>query len=93
MTIFIHFVTNWLYAYKSRRQKPRNSARLTAADEVVKLMIGEMFVCFMSVGHKQAVASDFNFCINHVEIEQSDDVKYLGVYLESKLSRKIHIEN
>ena len=47
----------------------------------------------MSVGHKQAVASDFNFCINHVEIEQSDNVKYLGVYLESKLSWKTHIEN
>ena len=40
----------------------------------------------------QAAASDFNLCINYIKIEQSDNVKYLGVHLDSKLSWKIHIE-
>ena len=46
----------------------------------------------MSVGNKQAAKSDFNLCINHIKIEQSDHVKYLSVHLDSKLSWKIHVE-
>ena len=46
----------------------------------------------MLVGNKQAAESDFNLCINHIKIEQSDHVKYLGVHLDSKLSWKIYIE-
>ena len=46
----------------------------------------------MLVGNKQAAKSDFNLCMNHIKIEQSDHVKYLGVHLDSKLSWKIHIE-
>ena len=46
----------------------------------------------MLVGNKQAAESDFNLCINHIKIEQSDHVKYLGVHLDSKLSWKNYIE-
>ena len=41
--------------------------------------------CFMLVGNKQAAESDFNLCINHIKIEQSDHVKNLGVHLDSKI--------
>ena len=38
------------------------------------------------------MTSDFNLCLNHFKIEQSDSVKYLSVHLNSKLSWKTHIE-
>ena len=46
----------------------------------------------MSVENKQAMASDFNPHTNHLKVEQSENVKCLGVQLNSKLSRKAHIE-
>ena len=57
-----------------------------------KLTINYIKSCFILVGNKQAAESDFNLCINHIKIEQSDQVKRLGVHLDSKLSWKIHIE-
>ena len=57
-----------------------------------KLTINYKKSCFMLVGNKQAAESDFNLCINHIKIEQSDHVQYLGVHFDSKLSWKIHIE-
>ena len=51
-----------------------------------KLTINYKTSCFMLVGNKQAAVSAFNLCINHIKIEQSDNVKYLGVHLDSKLS-------
>ena len=57
-----------------------------------KLTLNYKKSCFMLVGNKQAAASDFNLCINHIKIEQTDNVKYLDVHLDSKLSSKIHIE-
>ena len=57
-----------------------------------KLTINYKKSCFMLVGNKQAAESDVNLCINHIKIEQSDQVKRLGVHLDSKISWKIHIE-
>ena len=57
-----------------------------------KLTIDYKKSCFMLVGNKQTAESDFNLCINHIKIEQSDQVKRLGVHLDSKISWKIHIE-
>ena len=45
----------------------------------------------MIEGNKNAAASSFKLPINHNLIEETDNVKYLGVHLDNKLSRKIHI--
>ena len=50
-----------------------------------KLTINYKKSSFMLLRNKQAAESDFNLCINHIQIEQSDHVKYLGVHLDSKL--------
>ena len=47
-----------------------------------KLTINYKTSCFMLVGNKRAAKSDFNLCINHIKIEQSDHVKYLGVHFD-----------
>ena len=45
----------------------------------------------MIVGNKNAAVSSSKLSINHNLIEETDDVKYLGVHLDNKLSWKIHI--
>ena len=39
-----------------------------------KLTINYKKSCFMLAGNKHVAASDFNLCINHIKIEQSDNV-------------------
>ena len=51
-----------------------------------KLMINCKKTCIVLLGNKQAAASNFNLCVNHTKIKPSDNVKYLGVHLDSKLS-------
>ena len=40
----------------------------------------------MIIGKKTQVAADFKPSINHILIEQTDNLRYLGVYLDNKLS-------
>ena len=40
----------------------------------------------MIVGNKNAAVSSFKLSINHNLIEETDNVKYLGVHLDIKLS-------
>ena len=47
---------------------------------------------FMIVGNKNAAVSSFELCINHNLIEETDNVKYLGVHVNNKSSWKIHID-
>ena len=46
----------------------------------------------MIVGNKNAAASSFKLSINHNLVEETDNVKYLGVHLDYKLSWKIDID-
>ena len=46
----------------------------------------------MIVGNKNAAVSSFKLSINHNLTEETDNVKYLGVHLDSKLSWKIHTD-
>ena len=46
----------------------------------------------MIVGNKNAAVASFKLSINHNLIEETDNVKYLGVYLDNKLSCKIRID-
>ena len=46
----------------------------------------------MIIGKKTQVATDFKLSINHNLIQQADNLRYLGVYLDNKLSWKSHIE-
>ena len=48
--------------------------------------------CYMIIGKKTQVATDFKPSINHNLIQQTDNLRYLGVYLDNKLSWKSHIE-
>ena len=45
----------------------------------------------MIVGNKNAAVSSFKLSLNNILIEETDNVKYLGVHLDNKLSWKIHI--
>ena len=47
---------------------------------------------FMIVGNKNAAVSSFKLSINNNLTEETDNVKYLGVHLDNKLSWKIHID-
>ena len=46
----------------------------------------------MIIGKKIQVATDFKPSINHNLIKQTDNLRYLGVYLDNELSWKSHIE-
>ena len=46
----------------------------------------------MIIGKKTQVATDFKPFINHNLIKQTDNLRYLGAYLDNKLSRKSHID-
>ena len=46
----------------------------------------------MIMGNKNAAVSSFKLSINNNLIEETDNVKYLGVHLDNKLSWKIHID-
>ena len=46
----------------------------------------------MIVGNKNAAVSSFNLSINNNLIEETDDVEFLGVHLDNKLSWKIHVD-
>ena len=48
--------------------------------------------CYMIIGKKTQVATDFKPSINHNLIQQTDNLRYLGIYLDNKLSWKSHIE-
>ena len=48
--------------------------------------------CYMIIGKKTQVVTDFKPSINHNLIKQTDNLRYLGVYFDNKLSRKSHIE-
>ena len=48
--------------------------------------------CYMIIGKKAQVATDFKPFIDHNLIKQTDDIRYLGVYLNNKLSWKSHIK-
>ena len=57
-----------------------------------KLTINYKKSYFMIVGKKNAAVSSFKLSINNNLIEETDNVKYLGVHLDNKLSWKIHID-
>ena len=57
-----------------------------------KLTINNKKSYFMIVGNKNAAVSSLKLSINNNLIEETDNVKYLGVHLVSKLSWKIHID-
>ena len=46
----------------------------------------------MIICEKTQVATDFKPSINHNLIKQTDNLSYLGVYLDNKLSWKSHID-
>ena len=46
----------------------------------------------MIIGKKPQVATDFKPSINHNLIKQTNNLQYLGVYLDNKLSWKSHID-
>ena len=46
----------------------------------------------MIVGNKNAAVSSFKLSIIKNLIEETDNVKYLGVHLDNKLSWKIHVD-
>ena len=46
----------------------------------------------MIVGNKNAAVSSFKLSIINNLIEETDNVKYLGVHLDNKLSWKIHVD-
>ena len=46
----------------------------------------------MIISKKTQVAIDFKPSINHNLIKQTDNLRYLGVYLDNKLSWKSHID-
>ena len=46
----------------------------------------------MLAWNKNAAVSSFKLSINHNLIEETDNVKHLGVQLDNKLSWKIHIQ-
>ena len=58
-----------------------------------KLTISYKKSCFTLVTNKQIVTSNFKICINQNLISITDNVKYLGVYVDNKLSWKTHINN
>ena len=76
-------IAEWMRCIRKELAMMRNANKLTTNYKKS---------CFMLVGNKQAVASDFNLCIYHVKIEQFDNVEYLSIHLDSKLTWKIHIE-
>ena len=47
---------------------------------------------YMIIGNKTQVATDFKPSINHNLIKQTDNLRYLGVYLNNKLLWKSHID-
>ena len=55
-----------------------------------KLTIG--YITNRARGNKNAAVSSFKLSINHNLTEETDNVKYLGVHLDNKLSSKIHID-
>ena len=46
----------------------------------------------MIIGKKTQAATDFKPSINHNLIKQTDNLRYLEVYLDNKLLWKSHIE-
>ena len=58
-----------------------------------KLTINYKNSCFMLVTNKQIDISNFKICINQNLISITDNMKYLGVHLDDKLSWKTHINN
>ena len=57
-----------------------------------KLTINYKKSYFMIVRNKNAAVSSFKLSINRNLLEETDNIKYLGVHLDNKLSWKIHID-
>ena len=47
---------------------------------------------FSIQGKKKDIASDFNMVINTETLQSSSCIKYLGIYIDSHLSWKNHVE-
>ena len=58
-----------------------------------KLTINYSKSCYMIVCKKSVASTNFKLSINHNLIENTESVKYLGVYLDDKLTWNIHIDN
>ena len=57
-----------------------------------KLTINYQKSCYMLVGKKCTILTNFKLCINHYPIELKNSIKYLGIHLDRELSWKTHID-
>ena len=73
-------------------QAEHETIKITNWVNINKLTINYKKSYFMIVGNKNAAVSGFKLSINHNLIEETDNVKYLGVHLDNKFSWKIHID-
>jgi len=62
-----------------------------ASDSNNKLSINYRKSNYMIISNKTTNTCNFSVCINYKPIEKTDLVKYLGVYINDKLSWKRHI--
>ena len=90
LTILIYISRNDIDSLQI--QAEHETIKINIWVNINKLTINYKKGYFMIVGNENAAVSSFKLSINNNLIEETDNVKYLGIHLDNKLSWKIHID-